>query len=161
LRYTSPIEAETDEVQWEKDTGAGRVRAAAYLTILNTELPPNELARLVGLEPDESWTKGDLRRPGRQHPFNGVAVQSKLDEKRSPTDHFDALIEILTPYADQIAKVAALPSTQIAKVTVAEHSERDNVDAWADPERLAIVVKMGAVLFFDAYFYDLDDDENG
>jgi hypothetical protein len=162
-RYTSSISSDADTVEWEPDTGEGRVRAASYLTILNTELAPEELGHLVGLEPDESWRKGEpkrfvdgtprLRSSGPQ-PYNGVHYESNLDEARTPSDHFKALIERLRPNAERIARVADLPTSQTTRIWIVEHTERDMIDAFLDPDDVAIAAAMHAQLIFSSYFYD-------
>jgi hypothetical protein len=136
------------------------MRAASYLRILNTELPPDQLSRLVGLEPDKSWKKGELRRlqggqPLRKRqPFNGVSFESGLDDQKSATSHFAALVERLRPYAEKIAQVASLPTTKSTRIWVVEHTERDMIDAFLDPDHVAVAAAMRAELTFSAYFYD-------
>lgn len=157
-RYTSLISSDADTIDWEP-TGEGRLRAASYLTILSTELEPEELARLVGLQPDRSWKEGELRllatgRPrGKRHPFNGVDYLSDLDKKRTPRDHFASLVERLRPYADRIAAVADLPSTHCTRIWIVEHTERDNIASILEPEEIAVVRTMHAQIAFSAYFY--------
>jgi Domain of unknown function (DUF4279) len=139
-----------------------RIRAACYLTILNRELPPGELVRLVGMQPDEMWRKGDPK-PGKarvgvrgssKRPNNGVTYESGLGELASPRDHFAALMERLRPFAAGIAAVADLPSTHGVTIWIVEHSETWNSDMLAEPEHLEIVAAMHAKLVFSSYFYD-------
>jgi Domain of unknown function (DUF4279) len=115
-----------DEEPWEVDRGEGRVRARAGLVILSNELPPEELAKRLPLDPDRMWRKGDPAglRGRRAQPFNGVEYHSELDDKRTPTDHLAALVERLQPHAAQIAAVAADPATYCTRLWVGEHSER-------------------------------------
>jgi hypothetical protein len=103
------------------------------------------------------WAKGERRRTNRTHPFNGIMFASGLDERRSPTDHVTALIARLRPHSAQIAAVAARPTTHSTRVTVVEHTLRDNVGTWVEPSELAAIAKMGAQLFVDIYFYDEDE----
>lgn len=166
-RYTSFIESDRDTTQSEPDTGEGRIRAASYLTILNTELGPEELSRLIGLEPHESWTKGEPRRlvttgtvrPGKTQPFNGVSFDSNLDELRTPSDHFKALIERLHPHVEKIAEVATLPTTQTTRIWIVEHTQRDMIDTFIDPDQVAVAAAMRAELIFSSYFHDEHDDD--
>ncbi len=151
------------ETDWEPDTGEGRVRAASYLTILNDEVSPEELARLAGMQPDEAWSKGDAARRGREtQPFNAITFVSHLADLATPTDHFAALIERLRPFAARIAAIADLPSTHSARIWIVEHTERDMVDAFTEPGQIEVVAAMHAEVVFSSYFYDDSyDDEEG
>jgi Domain of unknown function (DUF4279) len=140
--------------EWEIDQGEGRVRGGASLTILSTDMPPDELARRVGLQPDDVWTKGEIRLANRTHPFHGMAFESGLDERRSPTEHLEALMARLRPHARRIAAVTRLPTTHSTRVRVVEHTLRDNVETWANPGCLAELVELGADLVVDVYFYE-------
>jgi hypothetical protein len=143
-------------MELERDDGFGRVRAASYLTILNTDLGPEELERLVGLAADETWKQGDPRRANQTQSFNGATYESGLDELAAPWDHVAALLDRLAPYAERIASIAALPSTRSARVWVVEHTERDNIDTILEPAQVALVAAMHAELAFSSYFYDGD-----
>jgi Domain of unknown function (DUF4279) len=145
----------SDRIDSEEDRGEGRVRAAAYLTLLSAEIPPDELARRVGMTPDESWRKGDPRGVGRRrtHPFNGINYESRLDERQSPSDHLRGLIDRLRPVTAQIAAMAADPGVHSTRVAVVEHTVRDNPAIGADPETLRAIAEMGAELYVDVYFY--------
>ena len=159
MEGNTPRIDESETIEFKPDTGEGRVRAASYLTILSRDTSPAELARLVGLVPDETWSKGDLRsRHGRRRkqPFNGISYESGLDEKQSPTDHLAALIGRLEPFAASIAEVAARAGTHSVRVSFVEHTERDNINGGAYPLQLAVLGRMGAELFIDVYFYDDD-----
>jgi hypothetical protein len=144
------------DLEYEPDTGEGRIRAASYLTILNHELPPEELARLVGMQPDEKWTRGERGKVGPvplvAARFNEVDYASGLGDFATPTQHFASLIERLRPFALHIAAVADLQSTQSVRVWIVEHTERDNVDTVTEPEDLVVVAAMHAELVFSSYF---------
>jgi hypothetical protein len=131
------------------------------LTILNTDLAPEGLERLIGLKPEKSWRKGEPRplgstervRPGKFQPCNGVNFESNLDELRTPTDHFKALIERLRPHAEAIASVAELPPTRTTRIWVVEHTECDMTDTFLDPKDVAVAVAMHAELIVSSYFH--------
>ena len=77
----------------------------------------------------------------------------------APSAHLKALLTRLGPWADEIAAVAAMPSTHSVRVYVVEHRETDNFWTGVDAQELAAIVAMGADLFFDIYFYGDADDE--
>jgi hypothetical protein len=83
-----------------------------------------------------------------------VSFESDLDKLELPGDHFKALIQRLRPYADRIAAVAALPTTQSTRIWVVEHTYRDMIDAFLDPEDVAVAAAMRAELIFSSYFVD-------
>jgi Domain of unknown function (DUF4279) len=143
------------DIEFIPDSSEGRIRAASYLTILSREMPPEELARLVGMQPDKKWTRGELRNVGpiplAAKRFNGVNFTSGLGDFASPSQHFAALIERLRPFAARIAAVADLPSTHGVTVWIVEHTERDDVDAVAELEDIEVVAAMHAKLVFSSY----------
>jgi hypothetical protein len=134
-----------------------RIHAAAYLTVLSEAEPPNVLEKAIGLEPDESWAKGDPLRAGGKRPYNGLTYESGLDDKRSPTDHLAALVERLRPYTEGIAEVSSWPTTHSVLLRVVEHTITDNPEVWAEPEDLGAIAAMKAKLGVDLYFHGDDE----
>jgi hypothetical protein len=124
------------DVEVPDDELAHPNRSAAYLTILSDSASASELAQIVGLAPDESWSKGDRasQRVQRTQPHNGITYGSRLPESASPAKHLAALIALLKPYLENVAVTAADPSVLGATVWIVKHTEGDMTDIAAGPE---------------------------
>jgi len=86
------------DIEFVPDTGEGRIRAASYLTILSREMPPEELARLVGIQPDEKWSKGEKLTPfveGCGRGARAARTRPAGDQDRTPSDPQDAEMDEL------------------------------------------------------------------
>lgn len=138
---------------YEPDHPRYRIRACADLVILATEGSPDVLERMVGLPADDKWSKGDLRRGGGGRPYTGLRYSSRLDEKRSPTDHAADLVARLRPHVDGIAAASRLPMTYGVALWVVEHTCAEDRQIDVQPEDLETIAAMGARLSLDLYFY--------
>jgi hypothetical protein len=154
--YTSDV-PEVLQV-YEPDHPRWRIRAAANLTVLSTEDSPDSLELTAGLAPDEKWAKGDPLRAGGKRPYTGIRYYSRLDEKRSPTDHVAELVDRLRPHVDGIAAVSGRPATHGVTLWVVEHTRAEDRQVDLQPKDLAAIAAMGARLSLDLYFYGEGDE---
>ena len=114
-------------------------RVFVSLDVESTEIAPDRLAVMIGLEADRSWRVGDKRGKSQiRETTNGWSVSSGLDEGASLEDHMAALLQRLQPVADRISK---LPSETAVELSCAVYAD--------DPPALAFspkVVEQMAVL---------------
>jgi hypothetical protein len=76
------------------------------LVITSRDHSPEELADAVGLAPDRSWARGQLRKKTRRpEELSGIVYSSGLPEETHPHEQLEALITRLTPYSERIASL--------------------------------------------------------
>jgi len=71
------------------------------------EIPPEEITKVIGVPPTETWLKGDsiLGTP-RLQKKNGWVLAPKIDEKSIDLeDYLQPLLDLLVPRAEEIAKL--------------------------------------------------------
>ena len=130
--------------------------ARANVTILSEELPPAEISRVLGIEADESWRKGDLvghGRTGRRRSNHGWRVISPLGDQASTTEHLQAVIGRLSPAAAQLRTLSSRDGID-AKLWLVEHIENWNPGFWLSPDQLAALADLGIGVSIDVYVYE-------
>ncbi len=79
----------------------------AYFWVRGFEVPPSVISRELGLDPTETWVKGEPWLPGRNRSFNTWHLHSPLPRTEVFMDmHLEALLSLLEPQA------AAIQSTR-------------------------------------------------
>lgn len=89
-------------------------RVFISLDVESMEIPPDQLAAMIGLEADRSWRVGDKRGKTQiRETTNGWSVSSGLDERASLDDHMVALLDRLQPVAERIAQLQGKAASEI------------------------------------------------
>jgi hypothetical protein len=144
---------------YEPDHPRWRIRAEANLTVLSTEASPDGLELTIGLSSDRKWARGaPISRRGGRHTYSGLQYNSRLGEKRSPTDHAADLMVRLRPNVAGIARVSERATTFGVTLWVVEHTHAEDRQIDVSPEDLKTLAAMGARLSVDLYVYGEDDD---
>jgi hypothetical protein len=138
----------------------GETRAYAHVTILSDSLSPDDLRDAVGLDPDKSWAKGELRssRGQHRHKFNGVEWVSTLDrETADPGDHIEELAERLRPQADRIAQLSRDERVISARLWLYYSTSGENPGFELTNAALDSLARLGVTLALDIYLFDEED----
>jgi hypothetical protein len=135
---------------------------SADLMVRSERLTADELIAVIGMEPDEQWTKGGPRSPKRPesiHNSSGVRFLSDLPTSASLVEQVDRVLSRLEPVA---AKIGRLPRDSVSAVGQYERSEPwvhlDVLPIFREPEarlrlastQVSLLAEMGAD--FDAEY---------
>jgi hypothetical protein len=141
---------------------------SANLMVRSERLTAAELANVIGMEPDQKWSKGEprsVRRPGVLNKATSVWFRSDLPSTERMTEHVAIILSRLEPIADRIGK--------FAKEIVRSSGPDTCSDPWVNlsilpvfrtlndslslaPDQVDLLARMGADL--DAsYAWDLPD----
>jgi hypothetical protein len=126
---------------------------SATLVIISHLRSPEELAEAVGMEPDRSWRKGDIRGPRSRgpHKASGVEYHSGLSGDLQPQEHLRGLLARLEPYRDQIASLAEALSEEsgageVLRVWFSHTTAGDITGYDFSPDQLRAISDLGAHL---------------
>lgn len=149
----------------ERSPAAEPDQTLAKLVVLSATESAEQLARAVGLAPDEAWDRGQPRKTrGLTHTFSGITYRSRVPRTATPAEHLDELLGRLAPFEDRIAALSAQLATQ--------EGRPDSVRLWLthltsngmpgydfSPSQLASIHEMGAWLGLSVDFnFNLDGD---
>jgi hypothetical protein len=131
--------------------------AGASLTIHSQSVPAAEITRLLGVDPDRTWRRGDRmgRSASSQHRYltHGWTVSSGIGEEASVNRHLAALMDRLAPAADELPTLLREQGVN-AKLWLVEHIENWNPGLSLSPSELAAVAHLGVELAVDIYVYE-------
>ena len=82
---------------------------SVFLAVYSTSLSSEELTERVGIEPDESWNRGD-QIAKRTRKRSRVLYDSGLPREARADDQISALLARLAPAAPRIAAIAGDPT---------------------------------------------------
>lgn len=139
--------------------------ALAVLVVLSEVDSADQLADAVGLPPDRTWNRGDVRKVSRlPHKFSGVEYCSRRPRPERPEVHLDDLLERLTPVKDRIAALSTRLAAQgertdLARVSVSHMTSNGTPGYDFSPPQLALIHEMG--VWFDLSLYFNDEDDGG
>ncbi len=124
----------------------------AALVILSATDTAEQLAAAVGLPPDRTWNRGDIRPVSTlPYPYSGVKYVSRAPSTAQPSAHLDDLLGKIAPVK---ARVAAL-STRLAeqsgragmvRVSLLHQTANPMPGYEFSPTQLAQVAELGAGL---------------
>lgn len=141
-----------EELMAPPDSSAPDVRV--YLRVAGTSQSPDEITRLVGMEPDESWEMGKLirpDRPGRIAKFHGWKVTSGLSRSATVEEQVNALRRRLAGSEAALSRLAA--SNDIELVVVPDCPPGTSRYGYAlDRAALSFVAEVGGAVDADEYF---------
>ncbi len=79
----------------------------AYFTITGDDLDPDEITKLVGVSPTDSWKKGDVNpRNGRERKFGRWSLYSRLARSEEFEAHITDVLAQLDQNSDGFKKVS-------------------------------------------------------
>lgn len=88
--------------------GAETDDTEAVLVILSETDTAEQLAAAVGLTPDRSWNRGDVRPVSKlAHPYSGIKYFSRVPPTAKPGTHLDDLLDRLAPVKGRVAALSA------------------------------------------------------
>jgi hypothetical protein len=128
-----------------------RVRARARLTVISDELPPEELTRRVGIDPDRSWRRGDRTEARRPQPHHGWELTSRLSEDRPVEDHLADLLERTAPVAKAVAAIARDPAVASVRLMLSRTGDNWNPGLSISPDAIRKLDDLGLALDIDIY----------
>ena len=139
--------------------------ALAVLVVLSEVDSADQLAEAVGLPPDKSWNRGDVRKVSRlPHKFSGVEVCSQVPRTARPEEHLDDLLARLAPVKDRVAALAARLAAQgertdLARISIWHRTSKGTPGYDVSPEQLALIHEMGVWFDLSVDFNVNCDDE--
>jgi hypothetical protein len=130
-------------------------KISTSLTILSSQLSPEELQTLIGLAPDRSWHLGDpIGRSGRAfQPFSGWSIRDAPSEDL-PASHLSGMLDRVASVKENIAIAARDPRVHSVALWLWSQGRTFGMDLPA--ARLAEIAAMGATLKIDVYDGDPD-----
>jgi hypothetical protein len=126
----------------------------AYFRLTGFEQSPEEISKLIGLEPSRSWATGS-ERSNSKIPYDTSAwiLESRLSESASLEYHLEDLLNQLEPFA---GRIVALPSPHASWIEMVGYFDERYPGLSLDTKLLRRVSALGASLDFDFYFPDGD-----
>jgi hypothetical protein len=128
--------------------------AYAYFRVAAEHLPLEEISQMLGLEPTESWKKGDPGKYNPSRPDSGWCFHSPLP--RSETNlllHIEALLPILEARADAVRALAERYETQL--VCVGKYDGSASPGLFLSRETVALIASLRLAIDEDLYYFDV------
>ena len=142
-----PVEA-ASEKRWE---------LSARLVIYGFECAPEEITRVLGINPDETWRKGDLRgeRPVKPSGDSGWVIASSSSDRVRLEPHIVSVLEKVS----SVDRLRDLPpeSKRYLSCEVTTLEGTSGPDITISPTILSRLAEIGAELSIDSYFLGSDD----
>jgi hypothetical protein len=128
-------------------------KAHAHLTILSEELPAAEISRVLGIEPDKSWRRGErLHKSSPRQKRHGWELGSGLSDDASVNDHLGAMLGRLAPAVESLHELTSEPGVT-AMLWLVEHIENWNPGLTISSDELESLARTGVELAIDIYVY--------
>ena len=125
--------------------------AYAYFRIRADELPLDEISTQLGLQPTESWNRGEV---GKYVPIckdSGWCLHSPLPP--STTDllaHIEAVLDVLRPRAEVIRALSQRYATYL--VCTGKYDDTVSPGLFLSRENIALIAALGLAIDADLYF---------
>ncbi|MGI8860108.1 MAG: DUF4279 domain-containing protein [Rubrobacteraceae bacterium] len=138
--------------------------AYARLRIISDVLSPEEISRLVGMEPDRSWRKGETGYMGRRNSTmpdvieknSGWVVYSRLSRSELVETQVEELLERVRPYAGRI-RTLSKSSDVVLSCAIYAHEEW-NLELYVGNHLIHAIGALGADFWIDTYFLAGEDE---
>ena len=125
--------------------------AYAYFRVFGEDLPLEEITRQIGIEPTESWRKGDPWKYFKAVPTSSWCLHSPLP--RTLTDlqaHVEAVLELLVPRRGAVRALSERFATSV--VCVGTYDSTTSPGLYLSRDVVALMASMGLALDADLYF---------
>jgi hypothetical protein len=134
-------------------------RSYAHLTVLSETLSAAEMAQIIGIDPDESWERGEKR--GGAARFGGISVASRLPREAAPGEHLSDLLSLLAPIADRVRELARDDRILGPRLWIFHHIANQNPGLTLSAEQVSELAQLGTGLELDIYAYEDSSDIPG
>ena len=130
------------------------------LVILSDELRPDDISRMLGLDPDTAGIRGEPMRGARPYPHHTWRLESWLPKDTNPEEHVDRLLDRLDASTASIASLAADPRIHSIRLWLSMHIDNANPGLSLPDPLIHRIARLGTGLEIDIYVdvaYDLVD----
>ena len=128
-------------------------RAYAYFRIVGEELPINEITELLGVNPTESWNKGEPGEYNSCRPDSAWCLHSPLPQSNANLErHIESLLSLLEPRTAQIKELGERYETYL--VCVGYYDSLSSPGLFLPRGLVASIASMGLAIDADLYFED-------
>lgn len=125
--------------------------AYAYLYIGGDDLPLEEISRILGINPTESWKKGDPGVYVKERRDCGWCLHSPLPRSNSCLfEHFEALFKLLKPRVEAIRELGGRYYTSL--ICTGSYDGSVSPGLVLSKEDIAFLAAAGLNLDADLYF---------
>jgi len=119
------------------------------LVLTSTAADPEEITSSTGIEPDQTWYKGDLiGASSLRYKLNGWKLTSGASSDRGLRHHLESLIDRLGP---GIVGLQGLPSAWDAEVACAIYVHESAPEIHFDSSAVAVFASLRAAIDVDVY----------
>jgi hypothetical protein len=125
--------------------------AYAYFRVAARDLPLSEITATLGIEPTESWKRGDPGKYNPSRPDSGWCLHSPLP--RAETDlgaHIEALLPLLRQRQPEIRALSERFKTFL--VCVGKYDGSASPGLFLSQESVALLASLGMAVDADLYF---------
>jgi hypothetical protein len=125
--------------------------AYAYFRVAAPELPLAEITSTLGIEPTESWKRGDPGKYNPSRPDSGWCLHSPLPRSESNLGaHIDALLPLLRERRASIQKLSERFTTFL--VCVGKYDGTTSPGLFLSKDSVALLASLGVAIDADLYF---------
>ena len=119
-------------------------------------MPPEELSTELGLQPTDSWSKGDPCRVAKKRTFtyNGWELSSGREESADLEAHVNAILHQIAPFKENFRKVAAKYPPMLTCVIYSYDGDRPAIVFERDVVKE--LADLNALINIDLYIFDDD-----
>jgi hypothetical protein len=125
--------------------------AYAYFRIAAADLPIGEISATLGLEPTETWLRGDAGNYNPSRPDSGWCYHSPLPRTETNLGaHIEALLPLLKAREHAIQALSARYETYL--VCVGKYDDSASPGLFISRESVALLASLGVAVDADLYF---------
>lgn len=123
----------------------------AYFRVAAENLPLSEITQSLGVEPTESWKKGDSSKYNPSRPDSGWCLHSPLP-KTNPDlqQHIEAVLDLLRPRHTAVQALSQKYRTYL--VCTGKYDEHTSPGLFLSREALTLITSLGLSFDADLYF---------
>jgi hypothetical protein len=134
---------------------AMRSEIRVCLRLRGFPMPPETLTSEIGLQPTDSWKKGDPCRFAKTiFKDNGWEVNSGLDTSLDLGTHVKTLLKKLAPLKKNLAKVCAQCRAELVCVIYSYGGDRPTI--YFEKEIMKQIVELNVSMYIDLYILNGD-----
>ncbi|MFN5540438.1 MAG: DUF4279 domain-containing protein [Candidatus Melainabacteria bacterium] len=128
-------------------------RTTVSLRITDLHFTPEELTKLLGIQPTRAFKKGSkIDKLSIEHKFNGWILSSGISEEESFCDHIQSLVTIIESRIDLFTLVCNQYSSVISSsITINKEYQESLPSIHLDERAMKVFTQIGAEFDLDLY----------
>lgn len=125
--------------------------AYVYFRVAGNDLPLADITSMLGIDPTDSWNRGDPSKYNPSRPDSGWCLHSPLARSNTNLgEHIDALLQVLSQRAGAVSDLSKRFETYL--ICVGKYDGSASPGLFISRESVALLASLGVAFDADLYF---------